>query len=114
MPELDITLSSSSTRRRSLASALAVGVIRLYQRVVSPVLPIVTLGRCGCRFSPSCSEYAAQAVTQHGTLRGAWLAMIRLAKCTPLHPGGFDPVPPRAPRLICRSVSDQTRTLSLS
>ncbi|MEX2044066.1 MAG: membrane protein insertion efficiency factor YidD [Opitutus sp.] len=81
------------------APALALlGIIRLYQRTLSPVLPIVTMGGCGCRFSPTCSHYAAEAVRRHGAAAGAWLAMRRLIKCTPLHPGGFDPVP------SCRTV----------
>ncbi|MBC7221068.1 membrane protein insertion efficiency factor YidD [Candidatus Bipolaricaulota bacterium] len=58
-----------------------------YQRFVSPVLPP------RCRFHPSCSEYARQAVLRYGLLRGGWLALRRLARCGPWHPGGHDPVP---------------------
>ncbi|MBC7170146.1 membrane protein insertion efficiency factor YidD [Candidatus Bipolaricaulota bacterium] len=58
-----------------------------YQRVVSPILPQ------RCRFHPSCSEYARQAVLRYGLLRGGWLALRRLARCGPWHPGGHDPVP---------------------
>lgn len=72
--------------------------IRLYQRTLSPALPVLTLGGCGCRFAPTCSHYAAEAVRTHGAGRGAWLALRRLMRCTPLHPGGFDPVPPRCAR----------------
>ncbi len=64
-----------------------VGAIRLYQRTLSKMLPPV------CRFEPSCSEYAAQAVERHGTVRGLQLACMRLLRCGPWHPGGFDPVP---------------------
>ena len=78
-----------------LPSAVAIALIRVYQRAVSPALPVVFGPSCGCRFSPSCSHYAADAVREHGVLGGGWLAVRRLAKCTPLHPGGFDPVPPR-------------------
>jgi uncharacterized protein len=46
-----------------------------------------------CRFTPTCSEYAAQAIEHHGALHGMWLALRRLTKCHPWHPGGFDPVP---------------------
>ena len=65
----------------------AVLPILVYQRIVSPLLPK------RCRFVPSCSEYAVQAVLRHGVLRGFGLAVRRLLKCHPLHPGGYDPVP---------------------
>ena len=71
--------------------------IRLYQRTLAPALPIITMGRCGCRFAPTCSHYAGEAIRTHGALAGCALAAIRLAKCTPLHPGGFDPVPASLP-----------------
>lgn len=84
-------------------------LIRLYQRSFSPLLPVVSLGACGCRFSPTCSHYALEAVRTHGALAGARLTIVRLLKCTPLHPGGLDPVPPlsRSARLVppvCRAV----------
>jgi putative membrane protein insertion efficiency factor len=69
---------------------LITGAIRLYQLAVAP-----WLGPC-CRFYPSCSQYARQAVAEHGCLRGLWLAGKRLLKCQPFHPGGYDPVPQRA------------------
>ena len=78
-----------------LPARLLLGLIWLYQRTFSPVLPAVFGSACGCRFSPTCSHYAAEAVRHHGAIVGAWLALRRLLKCTPLHPGGFDPVPPR-------------------
>jgi putative membrane protein insertion efficiency factor len=62
-------------------------LIRAYQRLLSPLLPP------SCRFYPSCSQYALEAVTRHGALRGSWLAARRLVRCHPFHPGGFDPVP---------------------
>ncbi len=80
---------------------LLIRLITVYQRFVSPALPVVTLGACACRFTPSCSHYAADAVRVHGALRGSWLAVRRLIKCTPLHAGGFDPVPPRR-QPVCR------------
>lgn len=83
-----------SAFRRLPATALLL-LIRVYQRTLSPALPILTMGQCGCRFSPTCSHYAAEAIRAHGALHGTALAAIRLAKCTPLHPGGVDPVPPR-------------------
>lgn len=77
-----------------LVGRVLIFLIRLYQLTLSPVLPVLTLGRCGCRFSPTCSHYAADAIRIHGAATGVWLAIVRLVKCTPLHPGGFDPVPP--------------------
>ena len=64
------------------------GLIRIYQRMVSPMLGP------RCRFYPSCSQYAIEALETHGMLRGLWLALRRLLRCHPLHHGGFDPVPP--------------------
>ena len=63
------------------------GVIRLYQLVVSP-----HLGDC-CRYYPSCSSYADEAIARHGLLRGGYLAAHRVCRCHPFHAGGFDPVP---------------------
>ena len=81
-------------------------LIRLYQLTLSRLLPVVSLGTCACRFSPSCSCYAAEAVRLHGAPRGLLLALRRLLRCTPLHPGGFDPVPlPRTrPAPVCRAA----------
>jgi hypothetical protein len=68
-------------------SGLLVSLIRGYKRLVSPLLPPA------CRFVPSCAEYAAQAIEKHGPLRGVFLAMRRIVRCAPWHPGGIDPVP---------------------
>lgn len=65
---------------------MALLAIRVYQRYVSRYLPP------HCRFYPTCSEYAAQAIARYGVARGAWLALLRLLRCHPLHPGGYDPV----------------------
>lgn len=62
--------------------------VRAYQFFISP-----WLGPC-CRFRPSCSQYALEAVQAHGVLKGVWLAILRVMRCHPLHSGGFDPVPP--------------------
>ncbi|MDY6851336.1 MAG: membrane protein insertion efficiency factor YidD [Thermodesulfobacteriota bacterium] len=61
--------------------------IKAYQYLVSPLLPPV------CRFYPSCSHYACQAVEKYGPFKGLYLAVLRLLKCHPFHPGGHDPVP---------------------
>ena len=71
--------------------------IRAYRLLLSPLLPPA------CRFYPSCSRYALDALRAHGVLRGGWLALARLVRCHPFHPGGVDPVPPpraRKPRAL--------------
>ena len=75
-------------RQSPAARALALLILG-YQRLISPLLPP------SCRFYPSCSAYALEAVQVHGALRGTWLAARRLGRCHPFHPGGLDPVPPR-------------------
>ena len=71
----------------SLPRTMVLGSLRAYKAVISPWLPRA------CRFSPSCSEYAAEAVQRAGVLRGGWLALRRLLRCHPFSAGGFDPVP---------------------
>jgi uncharacterized protein len=77
---------------RGLAVSTAQGLIffiQLYQHMVSPLrLPT-------CRFMPTCSQYAVDALTEYGLVRGSWLAAMRLAKCGPWHRGGWDPIPER-------------------
>ena len=63
--------------------------IVLYRLLISPLLGP------RCRFAPSCSEYAMQALARHGPFYGSWLAVRRITRCHPLNPGGYDPVPPR-------------------
>jgi putative membrane protein insertion efficiency factor len=72
------------------AGGLAAFVVRGYQLVVRPVLP------SACRFVPGCSEYARQALMEHGLARGAALALRRIARCHPWNPGGYDPPPSRS------------------
>lgn len=67
---------------------LAMSLIRGYRLFISPLMGP------HCRFYPTCSSYAEQAVEEHGALRGMALSLRRLARCHPLHPGGYDPVPP--------------------
>jgi len=70
-------------------SLLLIGLIRLYKTLLSPMLP------SACRFQPTCSVYATEAIRNHGALRGSILAIRRIGRCHPLHPGGYDPVPPK-------------------
>jgi hypothetical protein len=62
--------------------------IKFYRRWLSPLKPPA------CRFYPTCSQYALEAIETHGAARGLWLSVKRICKCHPFHPGGFDPVPP--------------------
>jgi len=68
---------------------ILISILFLYKKLVSPVLPPT------CRFYPSCSDYAAGAIRGHGVFKGLYLAALRLLKCHPYHPGGYDPVPHR-------------------
>jgi putative membrane protein insertion efficiency factor len=70
-------------------STLVAGLVVAYQRTLSPLLPRA------CRFEPTCSEYARLALLEHGLALGVWLALRRLARCHPFHPGGYDPPPAR-------------------
>jgi putative membrane protein insertion efficiency factor len=88
----------------ALPGRLIVGLIWVYQRTLSPALPVIFGSACGCRFSPTCSHYAIGAIRTHGLVVGSTLALWRLVKCTPLHPGGFDPVPTRT-RFTCIDVN---------
>ncbi|MDG4667326.1 membrane protein insertion efficiency factor YidD [Mycobacterium sp. 236(2023)] len=74
---------------RSWAVRSAVYMIELYRHTISPLrLPT-------CRFSPTCSQYAVEALSEYGFFRGSWLALVRLLKCGPWHNGGWDPIPDR-------------------
>lgn len=72
----------------TLGGRIIAAPIRGYRRFISPVIP------ARCRFHPSCSAYALEAVGVHGPVRGLALALWRLLRCHPFHPGGYDPVPP--------------------
>jgi putative membrane protein insertion efficiency factor len=71
----------------SLPARVVVALLRAYKSLLSPLLPR------SCRFHPTCSVYAAEAIAAHGLAHGSALALKRLAKCHPFHAGGFDPVP---------------------
>lgn len=71
----------------NLAQRLLIGLVRVYQIALSPYFG------SQCRFTPTCSEYAKEAIAKHGALKGAWLAIRRIGRCHPYHPGGHDPVP---------------------
>jgi putative membrane protein insertion efficiency factor len=66
---------------------LLLALLRFYQYAISPML-----GR-SCRYYPSCSQYAVEAVEKYGALKGGWLGAKRVCRCHPWHPGGYDPVP---------------------
>ncbi len=72
----------------SPASHILRALVRGYQGLVSPILPPA------CRFHPSCSAYAIEAIDAHGAVKGGWLMLKRLARCHPWNQGGYDPVPP--------------------
>ena len=72
---------------RSIPKRALLGAIRFYRRHISPMFP-----PC-CRFTPTCSAYALEAVEKYGALKGGFLALKRILKCHPFHPGGYDPVP---------------------
>lgn len=73
----------------NLLSRLLILPIRGYQLFVSPLLPP------SCRYTPTCSAYAIEALRVHGPFRGLWMALRRICRCHPWHPGGYDPVPPK-------------------
>lgn len=91
-------------RQNSLLVRTADGLIWLYQKTLSPALAVVAPS-CGCRFAPTCSHYAREALREHGFASGLILSARRLVKCGPWHPGGIDPVPRATPR--CERVGPQ-------
>jgi len=66
---------------------VVLALIRFYKRFISPALP------SACRFEPTCSVYTYQAIDKYGVIKGGWLGIKRIARCHPLNPGGYDPVP---------------------
>jgi len=66
---------------------ILLGLIRGYRQFISPLFPP------SCRFQPTCSQYALEAISTYGTIKGSWLGAKRILRCHPFHPGGYDPVP---------------------
>lgn len=73
----------------SFGSKILIGIVRFYQLVISPMIG------SRCRFTPTCSCYAVEALKTHGAVKGSWLSVKRILKCHPLNAGGYDPVPPK-------------------
>ena len=89
----------------SLAARGAIFLIELYRHTVSPMrMPT-------CRFSPTCSQYAVDALTEYGLIRGGWLTLVRLLKCGPWHRGGWDPIPERRGAVHARSEHAEAHDL---
>ena len=91
-------------RVRALPVRSLIFLIELYRHTVSPLrLPT-------CRFTPTCSQYAVDALSEHGLIRGGWLTSVRLVKCGPWHRGGWDPIPERHARHSGSSVEPDARS----
>ena len=93
-----------------LARGLVLALLYFYRYLLSPALHALAPGS-GCRFYPTCSDYALEAVQKHGPIRGIWLAIKRLARCHPWGGQGFDPVPDTC---SCREHPDQQHSTPLA
>ena len=100
-------MSGANPGRRRPVRRVLLGAVRFYSRAISPALP------ARCRFYPTCSAYAAEAIERHGAARGTWLALRRLVKCAPWHPGGVDLVPPAGPGTSGSGRASSTATPDL-
>lgn len=87
--------------RHSAVARVLLATVSAYRRFLSPLLP------ARCRFAPTCSGYALEAIATHGAGRGGWLTLRRIGRCHPFHPGGHDPVP-AARSLLAPSQSDRS------
>ncbi|MCV7078433.1 membrane protein insertion efficiency factor YidD [Mycobacterium szulgai] len=90
---------------RKIARGL-IFLIQLYRHMISPLRP------ASCRFIPTCSQYAVDALTEYGLIRGSWLTFVRLGKCGPWHRGGWDPIPERRERHECRADGHAAGTVA--
>ena len=90
MAEETVRVEARRTQRVSLAAGSLIAIVRVYQLVLGPLMG----GHC--RFHPTCSHYAIDALREHGAMRGSWLALRRVLRCHPLSRGGFDPVPQKS------------------
>ncbi|MFO7809164.1 membrane protein insertion efficiency factor YidD [Guyparkeria sp.] len=79
-----------------------IGLVKGYRLLISPMLPP------SCRFYPTCSEYAVEALTQHGALKGGWLTLRRLGRCHPFCAGGVDPVPCAGSESVCSGCHSES------
>lgn len=94
---MDKQTPSLETRPGLFARAAAFVVV-IYQTLFSPLKRLVFGPNAGCRFYPTCSEYARVALLRYGLWRGGWMALLRILRCHPFHPGGHDPVPEKPVR----------------
>ncbi|MXX95390.1 MAG: membrane protein insertion efficiency factor YidD [Gammaproteobacteria bacterium] len=92
MSEQSVQIVENTEQQKSILLRLTVRVIKWYQKLISPMLGP------HCRFYPTCSQYAVEALTTHGVLKGFGYTFLRICKCHPLHPGGVDFVPPCKPQ----------------
>jgi putative membrane protein insertion efficiency factor len=86
-------VNSEGTAWAKLRATGVRAALAIYKKAISSAIHALAGAQGACRFQPSCSEYAAIAIAEHGALRGALMTAGRLLRCHPLHPGGFDPVP---------------------
>jgi uncharacterized protein len=98
-------MTSAQSRRSKVSDGTARALLFFYKRVIGPAVHAAVPG--ACRFQPTCSEYAAIAVAEHGVLRGGRMAAWRVLRCHPFHRGGFDPVP--AKRTVQGTLAAQSR-----
>lgn len=82
-----MTATNNDSQTRGRVSRLLTVIIRGYKRYISPLLPDA------CIYSPTCSQYALEAIEKYGAAKGSWLAFKRILRCNPFHRGGYDPVP---------------------